>query len=159
MTGNESCTQPKVRALSWCIFIIDINVRIRISSLWTMLSLWPWTTCLYTTLGCRPRKTCWRQEKDILRSTCGTFYLPTSIPEMRTTSPVRLIISRRTRTTPIIQMLLKNTLRDLEYMKTIHTSNTSNIAKSQRIEWQRKTDSVMVFRISWDTRRGNCSSL
>jgi hypothetical protein len=41
LTGNGSCTQPKVRALSCCIFIIDINVRIRISSLRTMLSLWP----------------------------------------------------------------------------------------------------------------------
>ena len=41
LTGNENCTQPKVRALSCCIFIIDINVRIRISSLRTMLSLWP----------------------------------------------------------------------------------------------------------------------
>ena len=39
LTGNESCTQPKVRALSCFIFIIDINMRIRISSLRTMLPL------------------------------------------------------------------------------------------------------------------------
>jgi hypothetical protein len=73
--------------------------------------------------------------REIFRSTCGTFYsclLPSQ--KYRTTLLARLIISRRTQTILIIQMPLKSTLRDLKYMKTTHTSNISDIAKSRKNE-------------------------
>ena len=89
--------------------------------------------------------------KEIFRSTCGTLYLLTSIPEMRNYTARPPVTSKRTWTTLTIQMLLRSTLLDPRHTKIILTLNISDFTKSLKGESQTKTAFVTVFGINQDT--------